>query len=50
MCEFLCSHFNIEDEDMQHFHHIMAYYFQKGKMQLRCKRKDVRSVWRRCCD
>ena len=28
--EFLCSHFNIE-ENMQHFWHIMLYYFKKGK-------------------
>ena len=28
--EFLCSHFNTE-EDMQHFLHVMLYYFKIGK-------------------
>ena len=32
MGEFLCSHFNIEDgRKIQHFWHIMLYYFKKGK-------------------
>ena len=30
--EFLWSHFNIEDgSSMQHFQHVMLYYFKKGK-------------------
>ena len=26
-----CSHFNIVEEKMQHFQHIMPYYFKKCK-------------------
>ena len=37
------------EENTQHFWHIMLYYFKKGKAQLKHK-KDVCSVWRRCCD
>ena len=30
--EFLCNHFNIEEEEnMQHFQHSVLYYFKKGK-------------------
>ena len=50
--EFLCSHFNIEDgRKKQHFLHIMLYYFKKCKNTIEMqKKKDLCSVWRRCCD
>ena len=51
--EFLYSHFNIEDgKNMQHFQNIMLYYFKKGKNanEMQKKKKDLCSVWRRCCD
>ena len=38
--------------NMQHFQHIMLYYFKKGKnaTNAKKKKKDLCSVWRRCCD
>ena len=39
----------LKTEENTHFQHIMLYYFKKGKTQLKHK-KDVCSVWRRCCD
>ena len=35
---------------MQHFWHIMLYYFKKGKSTTETHKKDLCSVWRRCCD
>ena len=37
--EFLCSHINIEMENMQHFQHIMFYYFKKGKNTTEMQKK-----------
>ena len=37
--EFLCSHFNIEMEEKQHFWHIMLYYFKKGKNTIEAQKK-----------
>ena len=49
--EFLCSHFNTEDEkNTQHFQHITLYYFKKGKKCNQNAKKDLCSVWRRCPD
>ena len=49
--EFLCSHFNIEDErKYETFWHIMLYYFKKGKSTTEMQKKDLCSVRRRCCD
>ena len=47
--EFLRSHCNTE-EDTQHCWHIMLYYFEKGKNATEVQKKDLCSVWRRCCD
>ena len=39
------------EENMQHFWHIMLYYFKKGKNTIEMqKKKDWCSVWRRFCD
>ena len=39
------------EENMQHFGHIMLYYFKKGKNTTEMqKKKGSCSVWRRCCD
>ena len=37
--EFLCSHFNTVEEDMQRFQHITLYYFKKGETHLKRKKK-----------
>ena len=38
--ELLCSHFNTEmEENMQHFQHIMLYYFKKGKNATETQKK-----------
>ena len=38
--EFLCSHFNIEDEEnTQHIQHIMLHYFKKGKSVTEMQKK-----------
>ena len=38
--EFLCSHFNTEDErKKQNFWHIMLYYFKKGKSATETQKK-----------
>ena len=52
MGEFLCRHFNIEDgrKKKQHFGHLMLYYFKKGKNATEMQKKDLCSIWRRCCD
>ena len=34
----------------QHFQHIMLYYFKKGKNATEMQKKDLCSVWRRCCE
>ena len=42
--EILCGHFNIEDgRNMQHFQHIILYYFKKGKNATKTHKKDL------CC-
>ena len=33
-----------------HSQHIMLYYFKKGKIPTETHKKDLYSVWRRCCD
>ena len=38
------------EEYMQHFWHIMLYYFKKGRSATEMQKKDLCSVWRRCCD
>ena len=38
------------EENMQHFQHIMLYYFQKGENSTETHKKDLCSVWWRCCD
>ena len=38
------------EENYQHFQHIMLYYFKKGKSTTKMQKKDLHSVWRRCCD
>ena len=39
------------EENKQHFQHIMLYYFKKGKNATKMQRKkDLCSVWRKCCD
>ena len=48
--EFLCSHFNIEDEKICNIFGISCFTIsRKVKTQLNA-RKDLCSVWRRCCD
>ena len=34
---------------MQNFQDIMLYYFKKGKDATEMQKKDLCSVWRRCC-
>ena len=44
--EFLCVYFNVENGNMQHFQHIMFYYFKKGKNATEMqKRKKIRAVY-----
>ena len=38
------------EENMQYFQHIRLYYFKKGKNTTEMQKKDLCSVWRRCCD
>ena len=38
--EFLCSHFNVEDKNMQHFCNIGLYYFKKGKNATEMQKKN----------
>ena len=50
LVNFLQSHFNIDSKrNTQHFHHIMLYYFKKGKNATETQ-KILVHVWRRCCD
>ena len=38
-------------KNMKILWHIMLYYFKKGKNRTETqKRKDLCSVWRRCCN
>ena len=48
--EFLCSHFSTEDGTYPTFWHIMIYDFKKGENVPETQRRDLCSVWRRCCD
>ena len=34
----------------KHFQCIMLFYFKKGKNATKMQKKDLCSVWRRCCD
>ena len=38
------------EENVQHFWHIMLYYFKEGKKATEMQKQDLYSVWRRCCD
>ena len=38
------------EEDTQYFWCIMLYYFKKGKNKTETQKKDLYSLWRRCCD
>ena len=38
------------EENIQHFQHIMLYYFMKVKDATEREKKDLCCVWRRCCD
>ena len=48
----LCAAISVSkmDENTQHFWHIMLYYFKKGKKTTEMQKKNLCSVWRRCCD
>ena len=38
------------EENTRHFWHVMLYYFKKGKSGSEMPKKDLHTVWRRCCD
>ena len=38
------------EERKQHFWHIMLYYLKEAKNATEMQKKDLCSVWRRCCD
>ena len=37
------------EENTQHFCHIMLYYFKNGTNTSETQKKDLCSVWRKCC-
>ena len=41
---FLCSHFNIEEEENTHFQHIMLYNFKKGKNKTEMQKKFMQCI------
>ena len=48
--EFLCSHFNIKDGRKYATLWRIMLYFKKCKHATKMQKKDLCSVWRRCCD